>query len=85
MKVVDVDFTRRRNVYPVCVDHALLWSKHGEPVKYGLGLLVDAEDRNLVNHLGGSLDVHVVIVQDLHHTHSVTIVNVVDTGTLVVP
>lgn len=85
VEITDVNFTTGRNVHPVNFNHSLLWGNHGEPVKNGLWLCMNSVNSYLVNNFSGGWDVHVLVFEDLHDTYSVSIVDVVDTGALIVP
>lgn len=68
----------------VHIDVALAVCLHGEFVENTLGSPFDTEDHNLVNQLGGSLGVKVLVTDGLGNRDSRTIVVVTDLSSLVV-
>ena len=64
-KVPEVDHLSRSNVDVVDVNFALAVSLHSESVKDALGGMLDTEDKNFVNDLGGGRGVHVLVANGL--------------------
>ena len=83
-QVPEVDHLGGLDVDVVHIDLALALGLHGESVKDALGGLVNVEDHDFVNNVGGGLYVEVLITNALCHRHDLSVVFVAHLSSLVV-
>ena len=83
-EVPKVDHLGGFNVDLVHIDITLAVCLHGEFVEDASGSLIDAEDHNFVDYLGGGLAVQVLVADRFCHSDQLAIIFIADLSSLVV-